>query len=140
MKKIIAIALTLILILTAAAPVLAAGTDMAAVQAQTMTDLTALFDAAVVMLAAIITTFVLPWIKKKSANETDTMIKFWIDTAVHAAEQYYNTGVIRDKKEFVIDFLESKGLSVDDAQIEATVNEYFGKLIEEIEATDTGRG
>ncbi|MEG2939437.1 MAG: phage holin, LLH family [Oscillospiraceae bacterium] len=140
MKKIIAIALTLILILTAAAPVLAAGTDMAAVQAQTMTDLTALFDAAVVMLAAIITTFVLPWIKKKSANETDTMIKFWIDTAVHAAEQYYNTGVIHDKKEFVIDFLESKGLSVDDAQIEATVNEYFGKLIEEIEATDTGRG
>ncbi|MEG1985205.1 MAG: phage holin, LLH family [Oscillospiraceae bacterium] len=140
MKKIIAIALTLILILTAAAPVLAAGTDMAAVQAQTMTDLTALFDAAVVMLAAIITTFVLPWIKKKSAKETDTMIKFWIDTAVHAAEQYYNTGVIHDKKEFVIDFLESKGLSVDDAQIEATVNEYFGKLIEEIEATDTGRG
>ena len=91
-----------------------------------MTDLTPLFQAIITLIAAIITAFLIPYIKSKASAEQLKQIETWVKVAVQAAEQLYTTPQAGEiKKQYVIDFLTSKGYTVDmqkiDALIEATV-------------------
>ena len=67
-----------------------------------------------------------PWIKGKVEAQKLEKIMDWVTIAVSAAEQIYNeSGMGEKKKQYVLDFLEDKGLTVDinsvDAMIEAAV-------------------
>ena len=71
-------------------------------------------------------TFLVPWIKGKVEAQKLEKIMDWVTIAVSAAEQIYNeSGMGEKKKQYVLDFLEGKGLTVDinsvDAMIEAAV-------------------
>jgi hypothetical protein len=89
-----------------------------------MIDLTPLLHAVIIVIATIITTFVVPWIRghanaKQLANATR-----WVEIAVKAAEQIYDgSGRGAEKLAWVNKFLSDTGFSYDDALIEAAVND-----------------
>ena len=93
-----------------------------------MTDLTPIVNAVIALIAAIITTFLIPWIKSKIDAAKLAQIVEWVGIAVRAAEQIYNeSGMGEKKKQYVLDFLAEKGFTLDpnsiNAMIEAAVKE-----------------
>ncbi|MCM1299960.1 MAG: phage holin [Firmicutes bacterium] len=93
-----------------------------------MIDITPIINGIIALVAAIITAFLIPWIKSKTTDSQRQQFVAWVKIAVAAAEQIYNgTGRGAEKKQFVIDFLEDKGLTFDktavDAAIEAAVKQ-----------------
>ena len=80
------------------------------------------------ILGAIITYILVPWIKQITTREQRENIYFWVKVAVAAAEQIYKEkGQGKLKKEYVVDFLVSKGINITiqelDVLIEAAVKE-----------------
>ncbi len=100
-----------------------------------MIDLTPIINAAIVLLAGIITAFVIPWVKAYvlpwiDANMTEKqqkLLRAAYKTAVFAAEQLIGAGRGEDKLDYAVKYLESKGYTADRALIEATVKQYFGQ-------------
>lgn len=93
-----------------------------------MTDLTPIVNAVITLIAAIVTTFLIPWIKSKIDAAKLAQIVEWVGIAVRAAEQIYNeSGMGEKKKQYVLDFLASKGFTLDpdsiNAMIEAAVKD-----------------
>lgn len=91
-----------------------------------MVDLTPIFEAVIALVAALITAFLIPFLKEKyGAAKYEKMLE-WVTIAVEAAEMIYKgTGRGAEKKQYVLNFLNSKGFTVDgeslDAMIEAAV-------------------
>ena len=84
-----------------------------------MIDLTALVQAVIALIAALISAFVIPWLKRKICAEKLAEVSTWVEIAVEAAEQLYEgSGRGAEKKEYVIQFLQQKGYTVDMAAIE----------------------
>lgn len=79
-----------------------------------MTDLTPIISAALTLIMAVITTFLIPYLKTKiDANKFDK-IKSWVKVAVEAAEMIYvGTGRGKEKKAYVVQYLNSKGYTLD---------------------------
>lgn len=103
-----------------------------------MTDLTPIFQAIITLAVALVTAFVVPWLKKKiGAENMDEFLK-WVNIGVAAAEQLYASTDGDKKKLYVIQFLSSKGFKVDtemlDNAIEAAVlelhNAMYGTAVE----------
>ena len=87
-----------------------------------MTDLTPIVNAVIALIAAIITTFLIPWIKSKIDAAKLAQIVEWVGIAVRAAEQIYNeSGMGEKKKQYVLDFLASKGFTLDPNSINAMI-------------------
>ena len=109
-----------------------------------MIDLTPIMEAIIALVVAVITAFVIPWLKGKIDADKLEQIKLWVTVAVEAAEQLYNgTGRGEEKKAYVVKFLQEKGVTLDpdslDKLIEAAVfnlPEYIG-LIETEGKPDT---
>lgn len=82
-------------------------------------DLTALVQAVIALIGALISAFVIPWLKRKISAEKLAEVSTWVEIAVEAAEQLYEgSGRGAEKKEYVIQFLQQKGYTVDMAAIE----------------------
>ena len=103
-----------------------------------MIDFTPVLQAIVGLCAAIITTFVVPYIKSKTTKEQQTQINEWVRIAVSAAEQVYEgPGKGDEKKAYVLTWLAGHGIAIDedklDAMIEAAVYELtnYGLIAEE---------
>lgn len=79
-----------------------------------MIDLTNIVEIVLMLLAALITTFLIPYIKSKVSTEDFETLKSWVRIAVNAAEMIYSeTGMGANKKAYVIEFLNSKGYTLD---------------------------
>lgn len=71
-------------------------------------DLTSIANAVIALIAAIITAFVIPWIRSKTTAAQFEKIKMWVTVAVEAAEQLYTgSGRGAEKKAYVVEFLNS---------------------------------
>lgn len=80
-------------------------------------DYTPIINAAIALIAALISAFLIPWLKKKiSAEKLDAMERL-IRIAVEAAEQ--SGASPAEKKKAVMDFLESKGYNLDETVLNA---------------------
>ena len=87
-----------------------------------MTDLTPIVNAVIALIAAIITTFLIPWIKSKIDAAKLAQIVEWVGIAVRAAEQIYNeSGMGEKKKQYVLNFLADKGFTLDPNSINAMI-------------------
>ena len=80
------------------------------------------------LLGAILTYLIVPLILQKTTKQQRENIYFWVTVAVQAAEQIYKEkGQGKLKKEYVVDFLVSKGINITiqelDVLIEAAVKE-----------------
>jgi len=84
-------------------------------------DLTGIAQAVIALLAALITTKLVPWIKSKTTKEQQAAMNVIVDTLVFAAEQIYGAGTGKTKLEYVQAQLLSKGYLVDLDAIEAAV-------------------
>lgn len=93
-----------------------------------MIDLTQLLQAVIALAAALITAYVVPYIKSKVSNEKLEQMKAWARIGVKAAEQMYTaSGQGEVKKAYVLQFLNQHGFILDtatlDALIESAVND-----------------
>lgn len=71
-----------------------------------MTDITPIVNAVIALAAAVVTAFVIPWIKSKTTAAQREEIEAWVRIAVTAAEQIYKgSGRGEEKKEYVLEFL-----------------------------------
>lgn len=89
-------------------------------------DLNMIIEAVIMLIAAIISAVVIPWIRSKTSAAQFEQIEMWVTVAVEAAEQLYvGSGRGAEKKAYVLEFLNSKGFNLEwdeiDAMIEAAV-------------------
>ena len=91
-----------------------------------MTDLTPVINAVIALAAALITAFVIPWIKRNtSAKDREEFLK-WVEIAVSAAEQLFYSTQGKEKKKYVVQFLEGKGFTFSETEIDAA---FVGALL-----------
>lgn len=98
-----------------------------------MIDLTEVVVALIGLLGVVISSVLVPYLKQKKTteelaqmNETLAQVEFWVEIAVQAAEMIYTgSGRGSEKKSYVLEFLNSKGFTIDldsiDAMIESSV-------------------
>lgn len=94
-----------------------------------MIDLTSAVQALVSLFVVIITCVIVPYIRKKTTQESFAEICEWVKIAVQAAEQIYTgSGRGTEKKAYVVDFLKKKGFTIDSDSIDALIESYVKEL------------
>ena len=93
-----------------------------------MIDLTELVQAIVGAAVVLITTVLIPYIRSRTSEARMMEAQRWINIAVQEAEQLFRgSGLGKQKKEYVLDWLRHRGIVVDadrvDAMIESAVHE-----------------
>lgn len=77
-------------------------------------DLTEIIIAVLTLIAGVVAKFLIPYIKERCGAEQLEKIKVWVKAAVEAAEMIYvGSGRGAEKKAYVLEFLNSKGFTVD---------------------------
>ena len=85
-------------------------------------DITTIVEAVAALIAAIITAFVVPYIKSRTTTNQQQQITAWVRIAVTAAEQIYaGSGRGEEKKAYVIDWLRKHGVTVDESKLDALI-------------------
>lgn len=85
-------------------------------------DITSIVEAVAALIAAIITAFVVPYIKSRTTTNQQQQINAWVRIAVTAAEQIYaGSGRGEEKKAYVIDWLRKHGVTVDESKLDALI-------------------
>lgn len=91
-------------------------------------DYTELIQAIIALVSVLITTFLIPLLKKKLSAEKLEELKKWVNIAVNAAEQLYGSKTGQQKKEYVVAFLLSKGIVFDIDEVNALIEAEVHKL------------
>ena len=90
-------------------------------------DLTQIILAIITLIGALITRYLIPWLKNKLTDHQYDALRVLVRTGVFAAEQMFKSEEWKEKKQYVVDLLLENGYTVDetavDALIEATVRE-----------------
>lgn len=85
-------------------------------------DITTVVNAVIALIAAVISAFVIPWIKSKTTAQQREDLVAWFKIAVSAAEQIYQgTKRGEEKKQYVLDFLTKNGFSVSEDSVNAAI-------------------
>ncbi|MBD5128431.1 MAG: phage holin [Ruminococcaceae bacterium] len=85
-------------------------------------NITVIINAVIALIAAIVSTFLIPWIKSKTTAQQREELVAWVKIAVSAAEQIYKgSGKGADKKQYVLDFLAKNGFTVDTDSVNAAI-------------------
>lgn len=85
-------------------------------------DITAVMNAVAALIAAIVSTFLIPWIRSKITTQHREQLVAWVKIAVSAAEQIFKgSGRGEEKKQYVLDFLIKNGFSVDEEVVNAAI-------------------
>lgn len=97
-----------------------------------MVDLTQVVSAVITLIVALISAFLIPYLKSKLSADKLQKVQFWVNIAVEAAEMIYvGTGRGQEKKEYVLSFLNSKGFSLNMTEIDNLVEAAVLKLKQE---------
>lgn len=91
-------------------------------------DFTELIEVIITLVSVLITTFLIPLLKRKLSAEKLEELKKWVGIAVNAAEQLYGSKTGQQKKEFVVAFLLSKGIVFDIDEVNAMIEAEVYKL------------
>lgn len=102
----------------------------------TTIDLTPILQAIIGLLAAIITPYLVRWIKSKTTNEQRQVMLSVVSNMVDAAEQIYGAGRGPEKLAYVVEQMSLRGYSADVAEIEAAVKTHFWRFTEELKKPD----
>lgn len=98
-------------------------------------NITEILEMIVFTLVAVVSVFVIPAIKNAvGAQNMDEFLK-WVDIAVAAAEQLYDIGDGPVKKKYVVNYLLSKGFTVDEYDLELTIEAAVNRLHHELYGT-----
>ena len=91
-------------------------------------DFTIIVECVIALLSAVVTTFLIPYLKQRLTEEKQRKLLFWVQTAVKAAEQIYGSKTGQKKKEYVVAFLLSKGVVFDIDEVTALIESEVYKL------------
>ena len=84
-----------------------------------MVDLTQIIVAVLSLMFSLVSAFLIPYIKEKVTAEQFATIKLWVKVAVQAAEMLYvGSGRGEEKKKYVVEFLNSKGFTLNTEEID----------------------
>ena len=84
-----------------------------------MVDLTQVVIAIITLVISLVSVYFIPYLKSKVSSEQLDIIKFWVNIAVEAAEMIYTgSGRGTEKKQYVVEFLNSKGFTLNTDEIE----------------------
>lgn len=77
-------------------------------------DLTELLVAIITLLVGLAAKYAIPYLKEKYGEAKLNNVAKWVKIAVGAAEMIYTeSGMGKQKKEYVLEFLNKKGFTVD---------------------------
>ena len=94
-----------------------------------MIDITPIVNAAIALIAAAVSVFLIPWIRSKTTDAQRKELVEWVKIGVAAAEQLYKgQGRGEEKKQYVLDFLKQKGFTVDEESINAAIEAAVSQL------------
>ena len=97
-------------------------------------DFTSLFEIIISIISVIASCFIIPWLKEKLSAEKLQRLVTLVKIGVEAAEQMYESGTGKQKKEYVMQFLLSKGIVFDEEEISAIIESSVFQLPEWLEA------
>lgn len=101
-------------------------------------NITEILEGFVYVMVAIVSLVVIPFIKRKIGAENMDEFLRWVEIAVAAAEQLYDSAQGAAKKEYVMDYLAMKGFTVNESElhlaIEAAVNRLHHELYGAVKA------
>ena len=79
-----------------------------------MIDITEVIKYAFLLIFAVCFAFLIPYLKAKLGDENFATLKNWVKIAVQAAEMIFKESKMGEqKKEYVLEFLKTKGYKVD---------------------------
>lgn len=85
-------------------------------------NITPILEAVLALAATVFTVVVVPYIKSKTTAQQQTEINAWVRIAVSAAEQIFNgSGRGAEKKAYVLEWLKQRGITVDEAKLDAMI-------------------
>ena len=94
-----------------------------------MIDITPIVNAVIALIAAMVSVFLIPWIKSKTTDAQRKELVEWVKIGVAAAEQLYKgQGRGEEKKQYVLDFLKQKGFTVDEESVNAAIEAAVSQL------------
>lgn len=95
-------------------------------------DVTKILLLLIEILGMIASTYLIPWLKTKLDTAKLEKMNKWVAIGVSAAQQLYTQEQWAEKKQYVVDFLKTKGYNADlqevDAAIEAEVIRLHNQL------------
>lgn len=95
-------------------------------------DYTQIISAVIALISALISAFLIPWLKTKIDADKLQTIRTYVEIGVKAAEQLYDATDGPAKKAYVLSFLAEKGITFDseviDKLIEAAVLQLHHEL------------
>lgn len=98
-----------------------------------MVDITKIIVAAVSLVMAVVSAFLVPYIKQRFDAEKLAKWKNLVEIAVNAAEQIYNTANAgEEKKNYVHAWLVEQGITYDEKTIDVLIEAAVSKLNQQL--------
>ena len=95
-------------------------------------ELTEFVKMLIELVAAVASLWLVPWLRAKlNAEQVSDMLR-WVDIAVSAAEQLYDTTQGNIKKKYVMSFLEERGYRVDENEVDLAIEAAVLRLHKEL--------
>ena len=95
-------------------------------------NITEILEAFFYLITALLSLFVIPAIKERvGAQNMATFLK-WVDIAVAAAEQLYESADGEAKKDYVLNYLTMRGYDVDERELDMAVEAAVNRLHHEL--------
>lgn len=102
-------------------------------------DYTQIISAVIALISALVSAFLIPWLKTKiDANKLQT-IKTYVEIGVKAAEQLYAATDGEEKKAYVINFLAEHGIRFDVSTIDQLIEAAVLQLHHELYGSERAR-
>ncbi len=96
-------------------------------------DITPIIEAAFMLIAAVITAVIVPYIRSKTTDTQRAELQALVRIAVTAAEQLYvGTEKGKEKKAYVLEWLNERGITVDSEKLDAMIESAVYSLKEQI--------
>lgn len=87
-----------------------------------MIDLTPIIQAAITLAAALITVYLIPWLKSRTTVEQQTYIRMAVQVAVYAAEKAYGAGHGEEKLAYAEKVLAGHNVKLDTKTLKAMID------------------
>lgn len=87
-----------------------------------MIDLTPIIQAAITLAAALITVYLIPWLKSRTTVEQQTYVRTAVQVAVYAAEKAFGAGHGTEKLAYAEKVLAEHHVRLDTEQLRALID------------------
>lgn len=99
-------------------------------------DLTLIIRGVIMILAGIITAFVVPLLKNKLSVQQMDILYTLVNSGVHAAEQLFYSDQGQEKYNFVLNYLRERGYNVDDEALQGDFKVMIEAAVKELRIED----